>query len=177
MEDFRKEFEEKYHFPMDEKSFYNAIDVLQGHFVSKEDEYKKYSVMNLILPEESELNMEKSSYLLHEFRERLCHSEFSNQVEDVIKVGLKRYSDIYATSDGAKFVLYEKYSRRDVSLLMNCGKDLSSTMYGSKWRKSSMMLIFTALTGLVTRMFTRNSFHTSITTLISRKCFRKCLES
>lgn len=30
------------------------------------------------------------------------------------------------------FVLYEKYSRRDVSLLMNCGKDLSSTMYGMK---------------------------------------------
>lgn len=28
------------------------------------------------------------------------------------------------------FVLYEKYSRRDVSLLMNCGKDMSSTMYG-----------------------------------------------
>ena len=28
--------------------------------------------------------------------------------------------------------MYEKYSRRDVSLLMNCGKDLSSTMYGMK---------------------------------------------
>ena len=26
--------------------------------------------------------------------------------------------------------MYEKYSRRDVSLLMNCGRDLSSTMYG-----------------------------------------------
>jgi hypothetical protein len=30
------------------------------------------------------------------------------------------------------FVLYEKYSRRDVSLLMNCGRDLSSTMFGMK---------------------------------------------
>lgn len=29
-------------------------------------------------------------------------------------------------------VLYEKYSRRDVSLLMNCGRNLSSTMYGMK---------------------------------------------
>ena len=28
--------------------------------------------------------------------------------------------------------MYEKSSRRDVSLLMNCGKDLSSTMYGMK---------------------------------------------
>ena len=32
----------------------------------------------------------------------------------------------------APFVLYEKYSRRDVSFLMNCGRDLSSTMYGMK---------------------------------------------
>ena len=29
-------------------------------------------------------------------------------------------------------MLYEKYSRRDVSLLMNCGRDLSSIMYGMK---------------------------------------------
>ena len=47
-------------------------------------------------------------------------------------MGLKRYSDKYATVDGTPFVLYEKYSRRDVSFLMNCGKDLSSTMYGMK---------------------------------------------
>ncbi len=34
--------------------------------------------------------------------------------------------------NGTPFVLYEKYSRCDVSLLMNCGKDLSSIMYGMK---------------------------------------------
>ena len=47
-------------------------------------------------------------------------------------VGLARYQDKYAKPyrNGVPFVLYEKYSRRDVSLLMNAGKDLSSTMYG-----------------------------------------------
>ncbi len=42
------------------------------------------------------------------------------------------YRDKYASgkAEDTPFVLYEKYSRRDVSLLMNCGKDLSSTMYG-----------------------------------------------
>lgn len=47
-------------------------------------------------------------------------------------VGLARYQDKYAKlyRNGVPFVLYEKYSRRDVSLLMNAGKDLSSTMYG-----------------------------------------------
>ena len=132
IEEFRKNFKEKYHFPIDEKTFYNAIDVLQGQFVGKDDEYKKYRNMNLIVLEDSVTSLKKSVYLSYEFRKRLCHSEFYKQIDDIISVGLKRYSDKYATEDGTCFVLYEKYSRRDVSLLMNCGKDLSSTMYGMK---------------------------------------------
>lgn len=55
-------------------------------------------------------------------------------MEDIVLVGLERYEKKYANALSRKnpFVLYEKYSRRDVSLLMNCGKDLSSTMYGMK---------------------------------------------
>lgn len=43
-----------------------------------------------------------------------------------------RYKDKYTKgkSEDTPFVLYEKYSRRDVSLLMNSRKDLSSTMFG-----------------------------------------------
>lgn len=130
--EFCKDFEEKYQFSIDEKSFYNAIDVLQGRFVGKDDEYKKYSDMDLIVLADGDNSLKKSACLSYEFRKRLRHSEFSKQVDDIISVGLKRYSDKYATVDGTPFVLYEKYSRRDVSFLMNCGKDLSSTMYGMK---------------------------------------------
>ena len=41
------------------------------------------------------------------------------------------------------FVLYEKNSRRDVSLLMNCGKDLSSIMYGMKRIKDDVFIFIT----------------------------------
>ena len=50
----------------------------------------------------------------------------------IVLVGLKRYKNKYSYAKDSKFVLYEKYSRRDVSFLMNCEKDLSSTMYGMK---------------------------------------------
>ena len=64
----------------------------------------------------------------------LRHQDFLSQIEDIVSVGLKRYADKYMVKGSVEtpFVLYEKYSRRDVSLLMNCGKDLSSTMYGMK---------------------------------------------
>ena len=56
------------------------------------------------------------------------------QLEDIIKVGVARYKEKYLPGKklDTPFVLYEKYSRKDVSLLMNCGKDLSSVMYGMK---------------------------------------------
>lgn len=68
------------------------------------------------------------------FTERLQHREYARQVRDIIEVGLRRYKEKYhdGRSEECPFVLYEKYSRRDVSLLMNCGRDLSSTMYGMK---------------------------------------------
>ena len=71
---------------------------------------------------------------MQSYTERLTHIQFCTQVEDIIKVDIARYKDKYFSGrivDGP-FVLYEKYSRRDVSLLMNCGKDLSSIMYGMK---------------------------------------------
>lgn len=71
---------------------------------------------------------------MQSYADRLAHIQFYMQVEDIIKVGIRRYQDKYlpGRKSDNPFVLYEKYSRRDVSLLMNCGKDLSSVMHGMK---------------------------------------------
>lgn len=116
---------EKYAYILSMEDMNNAISVLKGHFVSKEEELRKYDQIDILKWDDGELIHRVRSY-----EERLSHHEFYKQVNDLIEVGLRRYYEKYNSED--KFILYEKYSRRDVSLLMNCGKDLSSTMYGMK---------------------------------------------
>lgn len=127
--DIKSELSRQYGYTIDMASFTSAVDVLQGHFVSKEEEYRRYCNIDIV-----NNNDRRMLYRMKEFAERLNHTEFSRQVEDIIEVGLKRYKEKYHNkrTEEFPFVLYEKYSRRDISLLMNCGKDLSSTMYGMK---------------------------------------------
>ena len=127
--DFIKEYQKTYGIEISTLQVNEAIHVLQGHFVSKEAEYQKFCQIDILENDRSGMIRRLQSYT-----ERLTHIQFYTQVEDIIKVGIARYKDKYFSGrivDGP-FVLYEKYSRRDVSLLMNCGKDLSSIMYGMK---------------------------------------------
>ena len=129
VEQFGRDFDECYGYKIDVGSFDNAIDVLQGKFVSKEEEYRKYRHIDIVSRKDHRMLRRMEG-----FAKRIQHAEFYKQVDDIVEVGLKRYAEKYEAGAGADspFVLYEKYSRRDVSLLMNCGRDLSSTMYGMK---------------------------------------------
>lgn len=124
-----KDFAECYGYEVDWNSFLNAIDVLKGEFVSKEEEHQKYCHIDILSSDDN-----KRLKRLETFSKRIKHAEFYKQVDDIVAVGLKRYQEKYISALGQEvpFVLYEKYSRRDVSLLMNCGRDLSSTMFGMK---------------------------------------------
>ena len=128
-EQFTKEFSGKYGYEINLESFDNAIDVLQGKFVSKDDEYKKYCHIDIVSANENRMLKR-----LEGFAGRIKHAEFYKQIDDIVEVGLRKFAEKNEAGVGklSPFVLYEKYSRRDVSLLMNCGKDLSSTMYGMK---------------------------------------------
>ena len=109
-------------------------------FVSKDAAYQKFSNINILT-----YDGESSIKRFASYTDRLMHTEFYKQIDDIISVGIARYSDKYKVEKNEKspFVLYEKYSRRDVSLLMNCGKDLSSIMFGMKRIKDDVFIFIT----------------------------------
>ncbi|WP_455721868.1 DUF3427 domain-containing protein [Agathobacter sp.] len=122
-------FEKKYSYEVSTEELDKAVDVLMGKFVSKDEEYKKYCQIDILGEYNNNIFQRTGSFTI-----RLENEAFYRQINDIIEVGLRRYHDKYLSSlnNDSPFVLYEKYSRRDVSLLMNCGRDLSSTMYGMK---------------------------------------------
>ena len=138
--DLKNEYKKTFGFEISASQIDEAIQVLQGHFVSKEAEYKKFCQIDILKRDQSGIIRR-----LHSYEERLSHTQFSAQVEDIIKVGMSRYQEKYFRGRDLNnpFVLYEKYSRRDVSLLMNCGKDLSSIMYGMKRIKDDVFIFIT----------------------------------
>ena len=129
VDNIARELTEKYGYMIDMESFDNAVSVLQGHFVSKEEEYQRFCHIDIVHRDKEQILQR-----MRGFANRLQRMEFYKQIDDIIEVGLRRFKDKYAVgqTESSPFVLYEKYSRRDVCLLMNCGKDLSSTMYGMK---------------------------------------------
>ena len=138
--DFKDEYKKIFGFEISTSQVNEAAQVLQGHFVSKEAEYQKFHQIDIL--ENNRLGMIRR---LQSYADRLTHPQFYTQVEDIIKVGITRYQEKYlpGRKSDSPFVLYEKYSRRDVSLLMNCGKDLSSIMYGMKRIEDDVFIFIT----------------------------------
>lgn len=138
--DIQNKIKIKYGYQMDMKSFQNAISVLKGSFVVNESEYRKYQEIDILEYDERAAVKRMTS-----FGEKIQNDEFLKQIKDIVKVGLSKYGEKNKKilNDGSDFVLYEKYSRRDICMLMNCEKDLSSTMYGMKRMESDVFLFVT----------------------------------
>ena len=70
-----------------------------------------------------------------------------DQIEDIVSVGLSKYRDNYTQkyNQESPFILYEKYSRKDVCLLMDVEKDISSTMYGMAQIRNDVFIFVTYL--------------------------------
>lgn len=136
----KEQIKEKYGIESDEKTMEAATLVLQGTFVGNETEAKRYEQMEIL--KASKLGLYQR---MRSFYDRINHSGFRSQLEDLIQLGACRFQDIYNQKNRRRgvFTLYEKYSRRDVCQLLNWGKDLSSTMYGMKRVENDVALFVT----------------------------------
>ncbi len=136
-DDIRRDIHEKYGFYADDRTIEGAVRVLEGEFVKNGDEGERYGIMDAL---SSAGHMITQGNLYDEIAR---NEEYRKQFEDIISVGKERYRDKYHTEsrEDSRFVLYEKYSRRDISLITNGEKDLSSVMYG-KYRKGNDVFLF-----------------------------------
>lgn len=127
-EDVRRDIEVYYGQETSDEDFDAAISNLSGRFVTNKDELDKYGEIEMIHMDGVETVQRTMS-----FYERLGQPIFLSYMRDLIEVSRARLRNQYKKSmcEDA-FILYEKYSRRDVCQLLNCKRDLSSTMYGMK---------------------------------------------
>lgn len=120
--------EQEYKHKVSFKEIDSAIANLMGMFVVNDSERKKYLEIDIIQRDEpGKIKRAKTFY------DRLTHSLFSTYMRDLVELSRARLHDLYAGQQyEGEFVLFEKYSRRDVCQLLNCERDFSSTMYGMK---------------------------------------------
>lgn len=88
--EFKTEYQKTFGFEISVAQVKEAIQVLQGHFVSKEAEYKKFCQIDILENDRPGMIRRVQSYA-----DRLKHIQFYKQVEDIIKVGLTRYQEKY----------------------------------------------------------------------------------
>lgn len=110
---------------LDPATYESSVRMLDMRFINSPSDKNKYADMALLdLSADGEYMVATDSFAAMAGRE-----QFREALLDVIEFGLARNKEKYS---GAKdgFVLYEKYTRKDVCRLLNWEKDCSSTMYG-----------------------------------------------
>jgi len=121
--DFKKDVNKKYGFNFPDDSYGSAIGFLTGRFLeNKEDE--KYLRPRLLDISENIVSISE------EFDMMISTNMFKEQVMDVITCGEMIFDLEYSSDFDGYLSLNKKYSRKDVSLLLNLGKDLHSVLNG-----------------------------------------------
>lgn len=111
----------------DEKaSTTSAIAFLSGGFLNK-NQWKAYQNLHLVEENDGMINRTR------DFENALGDETFRAAVMDLIEFTRLKYHAEYRTRyDETHFVLYEKYSRKDVCRLLNWEKEESNVIFGYK---------------------------------------------
>lgn len=123
-----------------EADYVSALNVLGKVFVNAPSEKKRYSNIEFISMDYAKNGMLRRASAFYSL---FSNNAFVNEVESLVKYGLKRYEDLFKNHDEDNFVLYEKYSRKDVCRILNWEHDDSSTVYGYRIKHNTCPIFVT----------------------------------
>ncbi|MFA9378281.1 MAG: DUF3427 domain-containing protein [Lachnotalea sp.] len=117
------------------------VNILNGSFL-KESDIKKYGIKeNIIIVEE---NFEYWFVMSEEHSKLINDFSLGFYIKDTINYSINKYKSTYNFEnfrDG--FLLYEKYSRKDVCRILNWDKDESSVVFGYKIKHDTCPIFVT----------------------------------
>lgn len=123
-----------------EVDYVSALNVLGKVFVNAPSEKKRYSNIEFISMDDAKNGMLRRASAFYSL---FSNNAFVNEVESLVKYGLKRYEDLFKNHDEDNLVLYEKYSRKDVCRILNWEHDDSSTVYGYRIKHNTCPIFVT----------------------------------
>ncbi|TAH73859.1 MAG: DUF3427 domain-containing protein [Anaerolineaceae bacterium] len=123
-----------------EEDFQSSISVLDKDFINTQSEKIKYQYIEFF--DESEIKLGQYKRAISFFK-RINQKNFLDELNNLIEYGLKKYEDLYIDHDTDNFVLYQKYSRKDVCRLLNWERDDSATLYGYRIKNDTCPIFVT----------------------------------
>lgn len=135
--DFVKIIETQYEYTPSVKTIESAVAFLNADFL-KQQEQEKYGVQGSVIYANEQFTL--SPYL----QKSLQNESFKEYLLDAINYSTNKFNSSYSRDhfyDG--FILYNKYSRKDVCRILNWKKDDASTMYGYRIKYNTCPIFVT----------------------------------
>ena len=117
------ELSNNYHIEKDLITTEHALKVLDKSFY-KSKEQNEYEKVNFYKKEDNIIKIDKR------FKKLLENKQFKEHIMDLVNLGLTQYQDKFKSDNTTPFKYYEKYSRDDVTRLLNLKSNDSATIYG-----------------------------------------------
>lgn len=126
--DLLNQINSKYNTQFNMNHLNSALSNITGNFIKTLAEKDKYTLLNSVI-----LHNDDKLSISNDFKNILTNTQFKEYIQDLIDVCIEKNKSLRnKKKDTFGFIMYEKYSRRDVCQLLNHIKDDASTMYGMK---------------------------------------------
>lgn len=126
--DLLNQINSKYNNQFNMNHLNSALSNITGNFIKTSAEKDKYTLLNSVI-----LHNDDKLSISNDFKNILTNTQFKEYIQDLIDVCIEKNKSLRnKKKDTFGFIMYEKYSRRDVCQLLNHIKDDASTMYGMK---------------------------------------------